>query len=328
MRTIGGLLLTVGSLLFAAGAQAQTAVPAAATPAVPAQAATPDDGLALFKAAFAAAPADSWTSAAADPNAAPASLKSDATVGGAFVLPAYTAVTGNSAELANVPHLVNGQGLAVSSSRELSVQEADGAVDSVRMTLGGLQRAPGGVVLAGPSGGLLAADTQDIDVRYTRGWPAALTLSAGGYGVEVSPHAGFGLSSTGGSAEAGATVHFGAGAADKIAHGLGLHTVDPKSFAGKGRWYLFAAASGQTMGLNVTGNGQGGLQRSGWSSETSAAMISDAQAGLGWRKGAMLASVGYVHREIKGMNDPQFGPNNQTKLSDSMVAFSLSFRPH
>jgi hypothetical protein len=328
MRAIGGLLLTVGGLLFAVGAQAQTVVPAAATPNLPAQPSTADDSLALFKAAFAPAPTDNWASSASDANIAPAALKSDPAVGGAFVLPAYTAATGSSAELANVPHLVNGQGLAVSSSQELTVQEANGAVDSVRMTLGGLERAPGGVVLAGPNGRLLGADTQDVDVRYTRGWPSALTLSAGGYGVEVSPHAGFGLSSTGGSAEAGATVHFGAGAADKIAHGLGLRTVDPKTFAGKGRWYLFAAASGQTVGLNMTGNGQGGLQRSGWSSEPSAAMISDAQAGLGWRKGAMLASVGYVHREIKGMNDPQFGPNNQTKLSDSMVAFSLSFRPH
>jgi hypothetical protein len=324
MRAIVGLLLVSAAALCAAGAQAQTAV----LTANPAADATPTDDLALFKAAF--APASDFVAVPADAGQAAPTLKVDANGagGGAFILPAYSGTGVNPAELAGAGRLVNGQGLAVSSTREVSVTEPGGAVDSVRMTVNGLQRAPGGVVLAAP-GGLFAADTQDVDLRYTRGWPSLLKLSAGGYGLEVSPHAGFGVSSNGGSAEAGATVRFGTGAAAKIAHGLGLRTVDPDSFAGKGRWYLFAAASGQALGLNMTGNGQGGVQR-GWTSETtnSVSTVSDAQAGVGWRKGDMLASFGYIHREIRGVSDPQFGPANQGKFSDSMVALSLSLHPH
>ena len=75
----------------------------------------------------------------------------------------------------------------------------------------------------------------------------------------------------------------------------------------------------------MTRDGQNGdLRRAGWSVDPSAAIIGDTQAGIGWRRGPMQASVGYLHREIKN----EFGVRGAGGGGDSMVAFSLSIHPH
>lgn len=111
---------------------------------------------------------------------------------------------------------------------------------------------------------------------------------------------------------------------DKVMTGLsdlGMHTISSKSLRDRGRWYLFAAASGREVGLNMARDAQGNLQRLGWSAEGTSALISDAQAGVAWRKGDTQASLGYVHREIHGDFGGSIDPG---KLSDSMVALSFS----
>jgi hypothetical protein len=222
------------------------------------------------------------------------------------------------------------QGLQVWRSREIhSKLRSDGAVDTLRVSIAGVARGAGGVVLARP-GGLLEPDARAFDVTYVRGWPAALKLSTGRYDLDVSPHAGFGVSSIGGSAEAGALVRLGAHLEDRVINsldGLGVHAVDGATFGGRGRWYLFAAASGRSVGLTMTRDAQGDLRRAGWSTDASSTLISDAQAGVGWRKGDMQASFGYVHREIRPLIVAPFGVGT-TKVSDSMVAFSLSVHSH
>ena len=70
--------------------------------------------------------------------------------------------------------------------------------------------------------------------------------------------------------------------------------------------------------------GQTGVQRADWSSEPQSAMISDAQAGLGWRRGDLQASFGYVHRAVKSETQMASGPQ-PASYHDSMVAFSFSF---
>ena len=77
------------------------------------------------------------------------------------------------------------------------------------------------------------------------------------------------------------------------------------------------------MGFNIARGSQGGFQRLGWSAEGASTLVSDAQAGFGWRKGAMQASLGYVHRDVNS-NDAGFGAVGMQKLSDNMVAFSFS----
>jgi hypothetical protein len=69
--------------------------------------------------------------------------------------------------------------------------------------------------------------------------------------------------------------------------------------------------------------GETGWQRSGLTQDA-AAVIGEAQVGVGWRKGAMQAAFGVVHREIK--SKPAQGlPEHQ--VEDQAIAFTLSIKP-
>ncbi len=312
----GGLLFTAAAVVSAPGAWAQTT---AISPAPPADSA-------LFSVAFAPRPtAQSGPSYSLTP--APLRAEPDgaaaAVIDGPFSLPAYTGTSLDQARLLGPSRIIDG-GVAMWSSGQVTLASSGAGVDALRMSVGGVARAAGGVVSARPDS-LFDPDAQAFDVRYIHGWPSALKWSAAGYALDFSPHAGLGFSNAGGAAEAGAMVRFGSDLGARMARKLGLHEVDGASYGEVGRWYLFAAASGQAVGLNMT-PGAPGLPRSSWSSESTSAMISDAQAGFGWRKGDMQASFGYVHREIKGQA-LEFNGANPAKISDSMVAFSLSIHP-
>ena len=156
---------------------------------------------------------------------------------------------------------------------------------------------------------------------------SAWTVSGDTYDVDFSPHAGVDWTNAGASAEAGGMVSVGVhppGSGDHAA--LGLRTAGGAAPGAHGRWFLFAAASGQVVGMNMAPGALAGPQSSMWMTEGGETLISDAQAGLGWRRGMLQASVGYVHREIHGEATPDIndGPRN---VSDSMVAFSFSLRP-
>jgi hypothetical protein len=91
------------------------------------------------------------------------------------------------------------------------------------------------------------------------------------------------------------------------------------AFGHKGRIYLFAAVQGQAVGLNLQG-----LQRAGWSTDYSSALIGDGQVGVGWRKGGFEADLGYVRRSTRfahsfvGMSD---------SYTDDVAAVSIAFHP-
>jgi hypothetical protein len=171
-----------------------------------------------------------------------------------------------------------------------------------------------------PPGG---PDRQAYELSVIRDWPAAVSFQTGHFGVDVTPHAGVGMTSYGGLAEAGATVQFGQRLDDQVKAKLGAMGVrDGKSFGGQGRWYLFAAASGRAVGLNLL-RGDAGWSHGGWTTDPSSTLVGDAQVGVGWRKGDMQTSLGYVHREIKGLHTI-FG---QDAKADSLVAFTFAVRP-
>jgi hypothetical protein len=282
---------------------------------------------ALLRAAFASSsspPREPASAYALAPVALRADADDAAALDGPFILPAYTGDSLGPGRLSAAGGVISGGAVALWSHDEVLLGASPAGVDSVRMSLGAIARAPGGVISGRPDG-LFDPAAQSFDVRYIHGWPSALKWSAAGYDLDVSPHAGLGMSSAGGTAEAGAMIRFGSGLGKQFARKLGLHEVDGSTYGDQGRWYLFAAASGQAVGLNMT-PGAPGMPRNSWSSESTSALISDAQAGLGWRKGAMQASFGYVHREIRGetVEVPTGSPN---KISDSMVAFSLSIHP-
>jgi len=154
-----------------------------------------------------------------------------------------------------------------------------------------------------------------------------LSLSGGGYDLTFVPQGGFDASGGATSAQAGAMVRVGADLQGQVMNGLnklGMHTVQSAELENRGRVYLFAAYSGREVGFNIARGSQGGIQRLGWSAEGASTLVSDAQAGFGWRKGSMQASVGYVHRDVNSSSDNGFGNVGMQRLSDNMVAFTFS----
>ncbi|HEY3949794.1 lipid A-modifier LpxR family protein [Phenylobacterium sp.] len=217
-------------------------------------------------------------------------------------------------------HVDPGQGLVRWMTGETQIsQPGGGAVDSLRVSVGGVIRTPGGLMLTPGRG---QYDSKAYEVALTREWPAALAYDNETIGVDVTPHAGLGMTSLGGSAEAGATVRLmqkDAAIKERL-NAMGVK--DGAAFGDKGRWYLFAAASGRAVGLNML-HGEGGWDRAGMSTDQTSTLVGDTQVGVGWRKGPMQTSFGYIHREVKGQNmlwgvDPG---------SDNMVAFSFQIRP-
>ena len=314
MRPLGGLLLAAAAMAVAC----------------PALAATGDtDAARLDNAVFVAKHPDTSKSAltAAQATVTPRTDGSALAAGaGLFDTPPVTGAAVDSLRLLAPDRMIVGEGLV--RWRNTEVQMPHGAaVDSVRLSLGELARAPGGQALAGPSG-LLEPEAQAFDLRYTRGWPSAFAVSAGGVDMDLTPHAGLGLSSGGPSAEAGAMVRLGAHLQDTLIgglNGLGVRRINHGS-DNVGRFYFYASASGRAVDFSMTRDAPGDPQHMGWASDGAGEMISDAQAGMAWRKGAVQASFGYVHREIR--NDAAIaGRIDPGKLKDSMVAFSFSIRP-
>jgi hypothetical protein len=204
------------------------------------------------------------------------------------------------------------------SRQVVRASSSGAAIDTLRISVGEAARTPNGLPLDLSHNGF----NETYEVRLTRDWPAAVSVGGDRYDLALTPHAGFGVSNGGNSAEAGATLTLGQ-KGDRIAAGLdSLGVRDGSVFGGQGRWYVFAAASGRAMGFNMLKDGANGLNRS-WSQDSSSTLVGDAQLGVGWRKGPMQTSFGYIHREVKG-DHMIWG---QETKADSMVAFSLSIKP-
>lgn len=207
-----------------------------------------------------------------------------------------------------------------SSQVQLSPASGDGPVDTLRISIGGALRTPGGAPLN------LARAPYEADayeVAITRDWPAAFAFDTKSFGVDLTPHAGVGVTNMGGSAEAGATLRLSQRDSDTKRRLRALGVGDGATFGDRGRWYLFAAASGRAVGLNML-HGETGWDRAGWTTDATSTLIGDAQVGVGWRRGSVQTSLGYIHREVKGQNT-LWGIGAKP---DSMVAFSFSIRPH
>jgi hypothetical protein len=213
-----------------------------------------------------------------------------------------------------------GQGPIRWGTNQLSLgKRASGANDSLRLSLGGVLRPPGGLPLNMDRADFAA---QAYEIAVTRDW-APVKFDAGAYDVHLAPHAGVGMSNAGGQAEAGAMLTVGQKRDDIVQDRLSdMGVSDGAAFGDQGRWYLFAAASGRAVGMNMLRK-DNGWDRAGWSTDPSSALIGDAQVGVGWRKGVVQTSFGYVHREVKGEH-MVFG---QKTKEDSLLAFSLSIKP-
>ncbi|MDP1632929.1 MAG: hypothetical protein Q8L66_16055 [Caulobacter sp.] len=78
---------------------------------------------------------------------------------------------------------------------------------------------------------------------------------------------------------------------------LTLRVTTSPALRKRGRWFLFAAGSGEAFGLNLVRDPARGWRPAGWSVEK-LAEFGKAQLGIGWRKGSRQASLSAARREI------------------------------
>lgn len=246
-------------------------------------------------------------------------------VEGGFALSPAAALAGD-ARILDVDRFYGGAGPVTWRSNAFSHQaQAGGPIDSVRVSMAGMAPTAAYAPLT-----LARPDNEDgyalreVDVTVTRGWPSALAVKGRKFALDVTPHAGIGYGGAGGSAEAGATVRVGrkASVGDRVTNALGVS--DGSTFGDRGRWYIFAAASGRAVGLNMLRGQNGDWSRAGLTQDATSKLIGDSQAGVAWRKGPMQASLGYIHRAIKARGDGIMGLATQ---KDDVVALSFSLKP-
>ena len=184
-------------------------------------------------------------------------------------------------------------------------------------TRGELRRADGSPLPVTPlDAGAL--DIDDYDVRFVRGWPVARGYTASGLEVSLTPHAGIGVGSRGGSAEAGATLRIGGDIGKVVPAGS-------EAFGQRARWYVYAAGSGTAVGYNFARNRDGDFARSGVSHD-SGSFLGDASIGLALRKGDMQGSFGIVYREVEA-EGLRGGEGFDRDVTEGLVAFQLSIKP-
>jgi hypothetical protein len=145
---------------------------------------------------------------------------------------------------------------------------------------------------------------------------------------EVMPYSGAKLGDVNDHAQPGAMVEIGPGregskeerVADKL-KSMGVR--DGAQFGDAGRWYAFVGGSGKSLGFNMRRDPDGPLRSYGLSVDPAAA-VGDIQAGIGFRKGDVQTSVGYVHRTFK----PAYAMQNiDFDNKDEMVGVSFSLKP-
>lgn len=210
-----------------------------------------------------------------------------------------------------------GNSFAAATRRDVWV-EGEGYSDRVRLrTMGQVRRADGSPL---PARAIDQVELQAeaYDVSFVRGWPAARGYTASGLEVSLTPHAGVGFGSRGGSAEAGATLRIGSGLERMVPEGQ-------EAFGQRARWYIYAAGSGRAVGYNFARNRDGDYDRSGYSHDAGS-FLGDASVGVAYRRGDLQGSFGLVYREIEpeGVRGSRSFDND---VDEGLIAFQLSIKP-
>lgn len=206
---------------------------------------------------------------------------------------------------------------AVSTRQDLW-HEGTNFTDRLSLTTRGeLRRADGSPLPVTPLDAS-ALDVDDYDLRFVRGWPVARGYTSSGLEVSLTPHAGIGVGSRGGTAEAGATLRVGGNLGKVVPEGS-------EAFGERARWYVYAAGSGTAVGYNFARNRDGDFARSGVSHD-SGSFLGDASIGVALRKGDMQGSFGIVYREIEA-EGLRGGEGFDRDVAEGLVAFQLSIKP-
>jgi hypothetical protein len=275
-------------------------------------------GIVLAAAGFADSRAQAWIPGAFDKTHATAqTLTARLNEQGGFrVTP--DARFGSEIEMSAPLRPAETEGLAVATRSDIWI-DRKAFTDRVTLeTAGRLRRADGSPLPVTPID-RAELDAEAYDLRYVRGFRGAVGHTPSGLEVSLTPHAGFGVGSEGGSAEAGATL--------KIGEGLDRLAPDGTArFGERPRWYLYAAGSGRAVGYNFARTRDGDYARSGYTQDRGG-FLGDASVGVAYRRGDVQTSVGLVYREIdagKGLR----GMNGlDTDLDEGLIAFQLSIKP-
>jgi hypothetical protein len=221
-------------------------------------------------------------------------------------------------DLPSAFHPEDRSGLIASTRRDVWIDRG-GADDRLTLeTAGRLRRADGAPLPVTPVDAA-EMDPEAYDLRYVRGFSGARGRTASGLEVSLTPHAGIGVGSGGGSAEAGATL--------KIGEGLERLAPDGHArFGERPRWYLYAAGSGRAVGYNFARTRDGDYARSGYTNDRGS-FLGDASVGVAYRRGDMQTSLGVVYREIDAGKGLRGMSGLDTDVDEGLIAFQLSIKP-
>ena len=200
--------------------------------------------------------------------------------GAAYATPAAIPLAYRGASAGPGARYLPGQGLLRLSSVESPAFAGVGYVDSLRIATAGYDPLPG-AYLTRP-GAAPGSPAQDFDVTYVRHWPSILSVNAGQLNLDVTPHAGLGMSSSGaGQAEAGALVRL----QNQVMRVMGMTDADRPAHL-----YLYAGATGRTIGPDPS------LTQTTLASGDT--FVRDAEVGLGFEHGLLSASLGYRQERV------------------------------
>ena len=134
--------------------------------------------------------------------------------------------------------------------------------------------------------------TDNADLAYARDWPSALhDLETGRSNVALRASA---FAAPAGPDGRGLEIGPAYGA-PKRTDVLGVR--NGSTYGDAGRWLLFAALRDRAIGWSVVGAGPDGAQ--GSLSDDKGGFVGQAQAGLGYRRGPLQASLGYVYERVR-----------------------------
>ena len=184
-------------------------------------------------------------------------------------------------------------------------------VDSLRIATASLDASPGRALTRPDLTGM--GDANAFEFTYIRNWPAAFSVQAGRLDLDLTPHAGLGLSSAGSQlAEAGALVRLGARVQDRVLRAMGAEDALDGS-----RLFLYAGATRRAIGLNLLGK----QALSGRANPRGDGSVREAQAGIGLKKGVVSASLGYTYERTRMRT---FGGDAR---EDNRVGLTVAIRP-
>jgi hypothetical protein len=182
---------------------------------------------------------------------------------------------------ADAARYVPGEGLVRWTESEVASFGREGAAhfDTVRLSTSALVARPGAVLL-GPEVDAQTVRPMAYGVTYVRRWPSMVSVSSGRLSLDITPHAGFGVSSGGArSAEAGALM--------RMMRVIGMDGPQAP------RWFFYAGYNTRAVGLNLVRSDEA-MRRE----KLDGGVVREVQAGLGARKGAINALVGFTREQV------------------------------